>query len=171
MSNLPPIDSRQSPTSQRRLRQCVGFQVGEQEYAFRIEQIQEIVNLGKLTRLPQVPSFLEGVANLRGSIIPVVNLRLLLGLERREADADTRTIVVNVGARIMGCVVDRVSQVMRIPEESILPAPETVTGGDASYVQGFARIDDRLIILLDIGQMLDPVRWQIAGTDGFRQGS
>jgi purine-binding chemotaxis protein CheW len=60
---------------------------------------------------------------------------------------------------------------MRIPEESILPAPETVTCGEASYVQGFARIDDRLIILLDIGQMLDPVRLQIAGTDGFRQGS
>jgi purine-binding chemotaxis protein CheW len=167
MPTLHPLDSVDSPSAKKLMRQCVGFQVGGQEYAFRIEQIQEIVNLRKLTRLPQVAPFVEGVANLRGSIIPIINLRLLFGIEAKEADGNTRTIVVNVGSRIMGCTVDMVSQVMRIPEESIQPAPETVTAGTASYIQGFARVDDRLIILLDIDQLLDPARLQGVGSSEF----
>jgi len=82
-------------------------------------------------------------------------------------DGNTRTIVVNVGSRTMGCTVDLVSQVMRIPEESILPAPETVTAGTASYVQGFVRVGERLIILLDIDQLLDPIRLQDVGASGL----
>jgi len=167
MSTLHPLESIEGSASQRRLRQCVGFQVGDQEYAFRIEQIQEIVILGPLTQLPQVAPFLEGVANLRGSIIPVINLRRLFGIEAKAVDGNTRTIVVNVGSRTMGCTVDLVSQVMRIPEESILPAPETVTAGTASYVQGFVRVGERLIILLDIDQLLDPIRLQDVGASGL----
>src|SRR4029079_17414203 len=113
--------------SRKNSSQFVGFQLAGQEYAFRIEQIQEIVILDKVTKTPQVPDFVEGVSNLRGTIIPIINLRKLFGLEPKPVAAETRTIVVNVGPRTMGCTVDMVSQVMRIPEEHIQPAPETVT--------------------------------------------
>ena len=136
--------------------QFVGFQLADQEYLFRIEQIQEVVILKQVTKTPQVPRYVEGVANLRGSIIPIINLRNLFGLEPKPADTETRTIVVNVGARNMGCTVDMVSQVMRIPDESIRPAPETITANGARYVAGFARLNGRLMIVLDINELLEP---------------
>ena len=138
--------------------QFVGFQLGDQQYAFRIEQIQEIVILQRITRTPQVAAHVEGVSNLRGKIIPVINLRRLLGLEARPADTETRTIVVNVGERTMGCKVDSVSQVIRIAPDSIQPAPETVTADGANYISGFAKLDERLVILLDIDELLAPSR-------------
>ena len=136
--------------------QFVSFQLADQVYAFRIEQIQEIVILGQVTSTPRVPDYCEGVSNLRGSIIPIINLRMLFGLEPRSADAETRTIVVNVGERTMGCTVDMVSQVIRISQSDIQPAPETVVGHGADYIVGFAKLEDRLVILLDIDKLLDP---------------
>jgi purine-binding chemotaxis protein CheW len=154
--------------------QFVGFQIAGQDYAFRIEQIQEIVILDKVTKTPQVPDYVEGVSNLRGSIIPIINLRKLFGLEPKPVDAETRTIVVNVGQRTMGCTVDMVSQVVRVPEEEIRPAPETVTAGGANYIAGFARQKDRLMILLDLDELLDPSKLdqvgQAAMPDISRQG-
>jgi purine-binding chemotaxis protein CheW len=135
--------------------QFVGFQIADQEYAFRIEQIQEIVILDRVTKTPQVPDYCEGVSNLRGSIIPIINLRTLFGLQPKAADAETRTIVVKVGERTMGCTVDTVSQVIRIPAENIQPAPEQVTAEGAVYIVGFAKLDERLVILLDINKLLD----------------
>ena len=136
--------------------QFVGFHLAGQEYAFRIEQIQEIVILEHVTKTPQVPTYVEGVANLRGTIIPIINLRKLFGMEPKATDGETRTIVVNVGERVMGCTVDTVSQVMRIPEENIQPAPETVTGSGANYIAGFAKMNGRLLIVLEIDELLDP---------------
>ena len=136
--------------------QFVGFQLAGQEYAFRIEQIQEIVILKQVTKTPQVPPYVEGVANLRGSIIPIINLRKLFSMEPQETNSETRTIVVNVGDRVMGCTVDTVTQVMRIPEENIQPAPETVTSNGANYVAGFAKMNGRLLIVLEIDELLDP---------------
>lgn len=140
----------------RNVAQFVAFRIAEQTYAFRIEQIQEIVILSQVTRTPQVPSYVEGVANLRGSIIPVVNLRKLFGLEPKPNDAETRTIVVNVGAKTIGCTVDTVTHVVRIAQDAIHPAPETVTGHGASYISGFARVGEQLIVLLEVEELLDP---------------
>ena len=136
--------------------QFVSFQLADQEYAFRIEQIQEIVILRQVTSTPRVPDYCEGVSNLRGSIIPIINLRKLFRLEPKVADVETRTIVVNVGERTMGCTVDMVSQVIRIPQSDIQLPPETVVGDGANYIVGFAKLDDRLVILLDIDKLLDP---------------
>ncbi len=138
--------------------QFVGFQIGDQQYAFRIEQIQEIVILDQVTQTPQVADYVEGVSNLRGAIIPIINLRTLLGMDPKQRDGETRTIVVNVGERTMGCTVDMVSQVIRIPEESIQLAPQTVTTDGANYISGFAKLDDRLMVLLDIDELLNPER-------------
>ena len=107
----------------RNVAQFVAFRIENQSYAFRIEQIQEIVILDQVTKTPQVPDYVEGVANLRGSIIPIINLRKLFGLEPKPIDSETRTIVVNVGTRTIGCTVDTVSQVVRIAEDAIHPAP------------------------------------------------
>lgn len=168
-SHLPPISAAKKNSSQ-----FVGFQVAGQDYAFRIEQIQEIVILERVTKTPQVPDYVEGVTNLRGAIIPIINLRKLLGIEPRPVDSATRTIVVNVGDRTMGCTVDTVSQVIRIPEEQIQPAPETVTANGAHYISGFARHNERLIILLDIDELLDPRKLeqvsQAAAIELARQG-
>jgi purine-binding chemotaxis protein CheW len=136
--------------------QFVGFQIDDQQYAFRIEQIQEIVILAQVTQTPQVADYVEGVSNLRGAIIPIINLRKLFGLDPKPVDAETRTIVVNVGERTMGCTVDLVSQVLRIPDESIQPAPDTITADGANYISGFAKLNDRLVILLDIDELLNP---------------
>jgi purine-binding chemotaxis protein CheW len=138
--------------------QFVGFEIAGQQYAFRIEQIQEIVILDSVTQTPQVADYVEGVSNLRGAIIPIINLRKLLGLDPKPPDSETRTIVVNVGERTMGCTVDMVSQVIRIPAETIQPAPGTVTADGADYISGFAKLGDRLVILLDIDELLNPER-------------
>lgn len=140
----------------RNVAQFVAFKIENQTYAFRIEQIQEIVILSQITRTPQVPEYVEGVANLRGSIIPIVNLRKLFGLEPKPIDADTRTIVVNIGKRVIGCTVDTVTQVVRIVQDAVHAAPDTVTGHGASYIAGFARINDQLIVLLEVDELLDP---------------
>ncbi len=145
-----------SVNQRRSTSQFVGFELNGQAYAFRIDQIQEIVILNQVTKTPQVPDFVEGVANLRGAIIPIINLRKLFKLPAKEADSETRTIVVNVGERTMGCTVDLVSQVIRIPEENIQAAPETVTSNGAHYISGFARVEQQLLILLDIDELLDP---------------
>ena len=138
--------------------QYVGFRIDDQQYAFRIEQIQEIVILDQVTPMPQVADYVEGVTNLRGAIIPILNVRKLLGLESKPSDSETRTIVVNVGERTMGCRVDSVSHVMRIPNDLIKPAPETVTSASGNYIAGFAKFEDGLVILLDINQLLEPDR-------------
>ncbi|MCE3018482.1 MAG: chemotaxis protein CheW [Pirellula sp.] len=139
----------------RNVAQFVAFRIENQTYAFRIAQIQEIVILSQVTRTPQVPDYVEGVANLRGSIIPIVNLRKLFGLEPKQIDTETRTIVVNVGKRTIGCTVDTVTQVVRISQDAVHAAPETVTGHGASYISGFARVGEELIVLLEVEELLD----------------
>lgn len=140
--------------------QFVGFQLAEQEYAFRIEQIQEIVIPDRVTRMPQVPDYVEGVSNLRGTIIPIINLRRLFDLEAKAKDDATRTIVANVGPRTIGCTVDAVTQVIRITPEQIQPAPEIVKSEGAAYVAGFAKLESRLIVLLEIEELLDPAKME-----------
>ncbi len=137
--------------------QFVGFLIAGQHYLFRIEKIQEIIMPAAVAGVPEVPSYVEGVSNLRGTIIPIINLRSLFGLDHREADVETRTIVVNVGSRTLGCTVDAVSRVMRIPPDQIQPAAEAAAT-TARFVEGFAHVDEDLLILLDVEQLLDPAR-------------
>lgn len=137
-------------------RQCVGFLLNDQEYAFRIEQIQEIVIPDRVTRVPQVPDYVEGVCNLRGTIIPIIRLRRLLNLPDRDHDQETRTIVVNVGPRTMGCTVDSVTQVIRYSPEQLQPAPELVRSQAANSIAGFLKMESRVIVLLEIMELLAP---------------
>lgn len=103
-----------------------------------------------------MPPYVDGVSNLRGTIIPIINLRTLFKLDRKENDAETRTIVVNVGQRTVGCTVDAVSRVMRVASEQLQPAPDSVSSTGRRFIEGFARVGDELFILLDVDQLLDP---------------
>ena len=151
MESVRPADVKQAASAQ-----FVGFEIAGQKYLFRIERIQEIITPASVTRVPDVPAYVVGVSNLRGTIIPVIDLRLLFGLQARESNAHTRTIVVNVGNRTMGCMVDAVSQVIRIPVDQIHATPDTVVADRQRSVEGFARAGDDLFILLDADSLLDP---------------
>ncbi len=133
--------------------QLVGFRLDNEDYAIAITKIQEIILMKPITRIPQVPDFIEGLINLRGSVIPIVNLRKRFGLPPREIDDETRTIVVNVHEKTVGCVVDAVTQVMRINRDQIQPPPLGVMAVNHQYLAGLAKLDDRLMIILDIDKL------------------
>jgi purine-binding chemotaxis protein CheW len=156
--HAPPDDAVPNHRRAAGTAQFVGFRLANQNYVFHIERIREIVIPTGIASLPEVPACVDGVSNLRGSIIPIVNLRVLFGLERRPVDAETRTIVVHVGQRLMGCVVDSVSRVMRIAADRIQPAHDAVLVSGRGFIEGFARVGDDLYIVIDVDQLLDPTR-------------
>jgi purine-binding chemotaxis protein CheW len=143
--------------------QLVGFRLDNEHYAIAITKIQEIILMKPITRIPQVPDFLEGLINLRGSVIPIVNLRKRFGLPPREVDDETRTIVVNIHDKTVGCIVDAVTQVMRINRDQIQPPPLSVLAVSHQYIAGLARLEDRLLIILDIERLFDEQNSVVTG--------
>ena len=144
--------------------QLVTFQVGGEEYAVDILAVQEINRMMTFTRVPQSPAEVEGVINLRGKIIPVVNLRRRFGFEATETNADSRIIVVEVRGHVVGFTVDRVHEVLRIERSIVEPAPEMVCSIDSDFIEGVGKLEDRLLILLDIGRLFsDRLLGDLAG--------
>jgi purine-binding chemotaxis protein CheW len=143
--------------------QLVGFRLDNEDYAIAITKIQEIILMKPITRIPQVPDFIEGLINLRGSVIPIVNLRKRFGLHSREVDDETRTIVVNIQEKTVGCIVDAVTQVMRINRDQIQPPPLSVLVISHQYIAGLARLDDRLLIILDIERLFEDQSQVVSG--------
>ncbi len=134
--------------------QLVGFYLGNEEYGVEIQRIKEINRMVEVTSVPRTPDFVMGVMNLRGKVIPVINLRNRFGLPNKEKDKDTRIIVVELQNKTIGILVDAVSEVLRIPSSTIEPPPSVVTGVDADYIQGVGKLQDRLLILLDLDKIL-----------------
>lgn len=135
--------------------QLVSFNLDSEEFGVDIGVVQEIVRMPEITKVPRSPEFVEGVVNLRGKIIPVVDLRKRFGLPVTEATKSTRIIVVAVSGRTIGMIVDGVSEVMRISSEAVEPTPEMVASSvDATYLKGIAKLDGRLLILLDLNLVL-----------------
>jgi purine-binding chemotaxis protein CheW len=143
--------------------QLVGFRLGDEDYAIAITKIQEIILMKPITRIPQVPDYIEGLINLRGSVIPIVNLRKRFGLAPRDADDETRTIVVNIHDKTVGCIVDAVTQVMRISRDEIQPPPLSVLAIAHQHIAGLARLEDRLLIILDIERLFDEQSPAVSG--------
>lgn len=137
------------------LLQLVTFGVGNEEFAIPILAVQEINRMMQITRVPHAPAFVEGVINLRGKIIPVVDLRKRFGLTQIENASDTRIVVVEVSSRVIGFTVDRVSEVLRVPTSIVEPAPAMVSGVDSDYVEGVGKLEDRLLILLSLGRLFN----------------
>ena len=137
------------------LLQLVIFQLGGEEFGVEIMQVQEIIRMPEITRIPQSPGYVEGVINLRGKIIVVINLDTRFGLNSKELDDDSRIIIVEVGDNVVGMVVDSVSEVLRLSMSNVEPAPEIIsTKIRADYLKGVGKLDDRLLILLDLERVL-----------------
>lgn len=136
--------------------QLVGFRLDGDDYAIPITRIQEIILMKPVTRIPQVPAFIEGLINLRGVVIPLINLRTRFGMAPREVDDETRTIVLNLHDRTIGCIVDAVTQVMRLAGDQIQSTPTTIASVARNYIAGLARLEDRLLIVLDVEKLFDP---------------
>ncbi len=135
------------------IRQFVGFRLDDEDYAIPITRIREIILMKPITRLPQVPDAIEGLINLRGNVIPIINLRKRFGLTPRPFDDETRTIVVTVEDKIVGCIVDEVTQVMRISGDQIQPVPISMAAVSRRFVSGLAKLEDRLLIILDTDKL------------------
>ncbi|MFZ0954760.1 MAG: chemotaxis protein CheW [Candidatus Sulfotelmatobacter sp.] len=134
--------------------QLVGFHVGREEFALDILRVQEIIRLPELTRVPSSPKCMDGVMNLRGKIIPVITLRSRFGLDRVPHDEQTRIVVIETKGTVLGVIVDSVSEVLRIPADSVEPPPR-LGKVDREYVSGVGKIDDRLLILLDVDRLME----------------
>lgn len=143
--------------------QLVTFQVGSEEYGLDINSITEVVRPQKITPLPRMPEFVEGVINLRGIIIPAVDLRKRFGLATIHDDLRKMRMIITKGAvpdstgtrqELLGLVVDRVEEVLHVPKKDIERAPEAATGEQVDFITGMGKVGDRLIILLDIARIL-----------------
>ena len=134
--------------------QVVSFQLGKEEYGVDIMVVQEIILLGNITHVPEVPEYILGVINLRGNVIPILNLRKRFGLEEVDSTDETRIVVINYEGRTVGIVVDSVSEVLRLTNEQISPAPASLSGGERDYITSLARLGEKLLILLDVDRVL-----------------
>lgn len=143
--------------SDQDLLQLVSFVVGAEEYAIPILAVQEINRMMAITRVPQSPPFVEGVINLRGKVIPVVDLRKRFGMPVNESTGDERIIVVEVQgeteARVIGFTVDKVNRVLRIGSDIVEPAPAMACGADSEYVMGVGKLEEGLLILLSLDKL------------------
>lgn len=146
-------DFKQATAAGEDLLQLVSFKLGEEEFGVDILKVQEINRLVDITKVPRAPSFVEGVINLRGKVIPIIDLRKRFGLDMKDRDKDTRIVVVDIEGSIMGMIVDAVSEVLRLPASTIEPAPEIATSIDSEYIRGVAKLEDRLLIFLDLSKV------------------
>jgi purine-binding chemotaxis protein CheW len=135
--------------------QLVSFRLSDEEYGVEITKIQEIILMGKITRVPHTPSYVKGLINLRSNVIPIFDLRLRFGLAEGAVNDDTRIMVVNIEGKTIGLIVDAVSEVLRVSQDEISPPPPTVAGLGREYLTGLVQRDSRLLIVLDIDNLLD----------------
>ncbi len=142
------------PFSGTETNQFLTFTLGTEEYGVDILKVQEIKGYLPTTRIPNSPSHMAGVLNLRGTIVPIVDLRRLFGMEQTAYDQFSAIIVVVLQDRVMGVIVDSVSEVMTIPVADIQAAPELGASMNASVLRGLAKVGERMIILLDINSLL-----------------
>ena len=132
------------------------FTIGAEEYGVDIQRVQELRGYEAVTRIANAPDYIKGVVNLRGLIVPIIDLRIKMGVGQAAYDQFTVVVIVNVAGRVMGMVVDSVSDVALLLPEQIRPAPalQAKPGSDSDYVTGLGMLDQRLLILLDIERLL-----------------
>jgi purine-binding chemotaxis protein CheW len=134
--------------------QFLTFTLKNEEYGIEILKVQEIKGFSKITPIPNAPVFVRGVMNLRGTVVPIIDLRARFSMNEKDYDQFTVIIVVNVGSRVVGLVVDTVSDVLNIPTEQIAEPPELSGNGDSACITGMGKLGERIIMLLDIGRLV-----------------
>ncbi|MBU5267777.1 chemotaxis protein CheW [Virgibacillus proomii] len=135
-------------------RKVIVFQLGDEEYAVSVQQVGSIERMIPITRVPQTADFVKGVINLRGVVTPVIDLRLRFGLEKTDYNDSTRIIIVFVDEMEVGLIVDAANDVIDILESEIEPTPEVIGTVEAKYIDGVAKLDNRLLILLNMQKVL-----------------
>ena len=146
----PSKKNHEAATKQR---EFLTFTLGDEEYAIDILKVQEIRGFEAVTRIANTPAFIKGVINLRGLIVPIVDMRVKFNLGEPVYNEFTITVILNIGKRVVGIVVDSVSDVISLDEEQIRPAPEFGTF-DMQYLQGLVAVEDRMLILIDIERLM-----------------
>lgn len=142
------------------LRQFVTFKLGAEKFGVDILKVQEINNVKEFTKIPHTPAYVEGAINLRGKVIHVLNLRKKFGLEPKPQDELSKIVIMNVGGIVMGILVDSVADVLDIPQNLIVPSPAVTAEKNTEFIQGIARLEQGLIIILDMGKLLGEAEQQ-----------
>jgi len=139
-----------------RLMQLVGFNIGTELFGVSILMVQEIIRSAPITTVPNSPDFIEGIINLRGNIVPVIDLRKRLNIYREDMDYEKSWILIlNVNDRVTGFIVDFVTKVLKIDENTVEPPPDIVVAGlESQYIRGVCKLDENLLILLDFNRIL-----------------
>lgn len=135
-------------------REVLAFMLGREEYAIGIHKVHETRGYGAVTAMPNAPTYLKGVINLRGSIVPLVDMRIKFNLGTPTYDASTVVIILDIGHQVVGIVVDSVSDVTTLTTGQVRPAPEMGPAVNAAYLTGVGVVDDRMLILLDIERLM-----------------
>jgi purine-binding chemotaxis protein CheW len=153
-SSIHPKAQKEMMAQTEELLQLVSFNIGQEEFGLDIQSIQEINRMVDITRVPNSPEFVSGVINLRGKVIPIIDLRKRFGFTSKEYDKNTRIIVVELNGMVVGFIVDAVSEVLRIPKSITEPPPAIVAGIGSEYITAVAKLENRLLILLDLERIL-----------------
>ncbi|MFQ5462316.1 MAG: chemotaxis protein CheW [Phycisphaerae bacterium] len=152
-----PAESQEALLSAQRTSgriQLVGFRLADEDYCVNIMHVQEVVLIGQITEMPQVPDHVVGLINLRGNVIPVLDLRIRLNLTAAPPTEHTRIVVINVGAQTVGVIVDAVKEVLSIEADQIQPAPAGLCGSGERYISGVVKLESRLLVLLNLGELV-----------------
>jgi purine-binding chemotaxis protein CheW len=131
------------------------FELAGAHYALRSREIQQLEMVGQVTPVPNAPEFVDGVVSVRGQVIPAINLRARFGFARKEPDVRSRLLVVKSGQRAVGMLVDSAREFIAIGADSIQPPPAGVNGLSGKYLEGVAHVNERLVLILDAGQIID----------------
>lgn len=151
MLDVDLLDEDEEDTQQDKF---LTFFIGQEEYGIDIKYVTEIIGVQKITEVPDMPNYIKGVINLRGKVIPVMDVRLRFGMEERDYDDRTCIIVINVEEQAVGLIVDRVSEVLDIPAGDIEPPPQLQRGNKGMLLMGMGKVDDGVKILLDAQKLL-----------------
>jgi purine-binding chemotaxis protein CheW len=135
--------------------QLVSFSLAKELYGIEITKVREIILITDITRIPETPDYLKGLINLRSTVIPVIDLRVRFGMPEGEMTDDSRIMVLQAGGKTIGIVVDAVSEVLRVKHDQIAPPPPTVAGLGRDYLNGLVKLDDKLLILLEIDKIFN----------------
>jgi purine-binding chemotaxis protein CheW len=135
--------------------QIVVFELGSEYFGADIAKVESIIKMQPITQLPQTPTYLKGVTNLRGKVLPVINLRKRFGLSPQPDTKQTRVIIVTIGKIKVGLMVDGVTEVLRVSDESVEPLPSMINSVNSDFLKGIVRLDDRLITLLAVEKVLN----------------
>ena len=133
--------------------QLVSFKLGDETYGIEITKIREIILVGEITQIPESPAYVKGLINLRSTVIPVIDLRVRFSLVDAELTPESRIMVLHVGSRMIGIIVDSVNEVLRVSQQQISPAPPTVASSGNGYMTGLVRLKEDLLILLDVDRL------------------